>query len=432
MKKIVSVYLVLLCFLLTLSGCGSEPVEVEPTWQDYYNLGIQAAEEENFQEALEQFNLAIGLEPDHPEVYSALADVYIAMEDLEKALETLQQGVKATGDETLEARAEEISAQLEALAGPQKPEYMVDYLGMTVNEVAALWGEDYTVVDDLYLGDQKGIYYEDLRTKTTFYFTDPLGKGVQTGEERIDLIETSADGKLAEGFVNNLTYTEMREKYPNGDFYAGSTETAASCTYQIGKDITLLYNWDYDVDPEAVPSSWATLYMEGLEEGELEEGLEATLNWRDIYEYELVQTLSTVSDPIACQYYIYDINGDGTPELIEGIGTSRANYTLHVYTVKNNSIYKLGEMFGDQIGVFGEQNTIFGYYAQMGYETILVYSMANDSITETARYEKESPNGYMNLTFLDSFALHDLSGLYWTKNSAAKNDSSLLNEFSDV
>ena len=79
-----------------------------------------------------------------------------------------------------------------------------------------------------------------------------------------------------------------------------------------------------------------------------------------------------VSYPSMCRYYVYDINGDGTPELLEGIGKGRADYTIHVYTAKEGSLQKLGEMFGDDIGVFGNQNILFGYYAQMGYETVTI------------------------------------------------------------
>ena len=89
-------------------------------------------------------------------------------------------------------------------------------------------------------------------------------------------------------------------------------------------------------------------------------------------------------------------------------------------------------MFGDEIGVLGEQNTIFSYYAQMGSECIFLYSMANDSITEIARYEKESPDEYMDLTFLPAFSLDDLSGLNWTRNPSGDDNQSLIKSFLDM
>ena len=174
---IVSLAVFLFCAVFLLSGCDKEP-----TWQEFYDAGIQASEEENYEEAIVAFEEAIALDASHPEAYAALADVYLAKEDLEQALEVLQRGVEATNDETLKARVEEITVKLEELAGPQKPEYMVEYLGMTVNEIAALWGEDYTVAPDLYLGGSKGIYYEDGRLPATFYFQDIFNNGVQRKE----------------------------------------------------------------------------------------------------------------------------------------------------------------------------------------------------------------------------------------------------------
>lgn len=426
-KSKLSVMMLLLCTMLLVGSC-----EQEPTWQTLYDAGIQYTEEGNYDQAIASFEDAIALDANKPEAYSALADVYVAMENLEKALEVLQQGIDATGDDGLKARVEEISAKLEELAGPQKPEYMVDYLGMTVNEIAALWGEDYTVMDDLYLGDKKGIYYEDSRTMTGFYFLDPAGKGVQTGEEKIILIETSDDGALADGFPNNTTYSYLKAQQPNGNFYEDDIDGSSGCIYQLTDKITLLYTWDYNVDAETTPSVWARLYMEEPDTyvaQDAQNTQSTSTDWKSLYASELNYALSSASDPSMCQYYIYDIDGDGTPELFEGIGTSRADYTTYVYTARDGSLVRLGEMFGDQIGALDGQASVFGYYAQMGYEVVTVYSMANGSITEVSRYEKESPEGYTDFAFLPAFALDDLSGLNWTANSSSGNNRTLLNSF---
>ena len=432
-KSRLLIMMLLLCTIFLISSC-----EQEPTWQALYDAGIQYTEEKDYEQAIASFEEAIALDASKPEAYSALADVYVAMENLEKALEVLQQGVEATGDDSLKARAEELSAKLEELAGPQKPEYMVDYLGMTVNEIAALWGEDYTVMDDLYLGDKKGIYYEDSRTMTGFYFLDPYGKGVQTGEEQIILIETSDDGALADGFPNNTTYAYLKEQQPNGSFYKDDIDGSSGCIYQLNDRITLLYTWDYNVDAETTPSVWARLYMDMPEPDTYDtdtNDIDDTKNtqstgqdWKSLYASELNYTLSSVSEPSMCQYYVYDIDGDSTPELFEGIGTCRADYTTYVYTVRDGSLVRLGEIFGDQIGALDEQS-VFGYYAQMGYETVTVYSLVNGSIAEVSQHVKESPESYTNFSFIPSFSLDDLSGLNWTANSSSGNNRTLLNAF---
>ena len=418
-KMIVSLAVFLFCAVFLLSGCDKEP-----TWQECYDAGIQASEEENYEEAIVAFEEAIALDASRPEAYAALADVYLAKEDLEQALEMLQRGVEATNDETLKARVEEITVKLEELAGPQKPEYMVEYLGMTVNEIAALWGEDYTVAPDLYLGGAKGIYYEDGRLPATFYFQDIFNNGVQTGKERIDLIEISSDLTIAEGFFPALTRPELESTHPEGEFaFFEESGNGATYTCKYNDNISIIYGWEYGADPEITPAPWITLYMEGLD---------IRLDWRDLYKNELQKTVTSVSDPSMCQYYVYDMNGDGIPELLEGIGTCRADYTIRVYTAKDGALQKLGEMFGDEIGVFGVQDTVFGYYAQMGYETVIMYSIPEGDIVEGERYVKESPEGYTDFNFLDSFSLEDLSGLDWTGNPSGGNNQDLMNRFMEM
>lgn len=93
---------------------------------------------------------------------------------------------------------------------------------------------------------------------------------------------------------------------------------------------------------------------------------------------------------------------------------------------------KLGEMFGDDIGVFGNQNILFGYYAQMGYETVTIYSVSGENVAKEERYVKESPEGYMDFNFLDSFSLEDLSGLDWTGNPSGGNNQDLMNRFMEM
>ncbi len=260
-KMIVSLAMFLFCAVFLLSGCDKEP-----TWQEFYDAGIQASEEENYEEAIVAFEEAIALDASRPEAYAALADVYLAKEDLEQALEVLQRGVEATNDETLKARVEEITVKLEELAGPQKPEYMVEYLGMTVNEIAALWGEDYTVAPDLYLGGAKGIYYEDGRLPATFYFQDIFNNGVQTGKERIDLIEISSDLTIAEGFFPALTRPELESTHPEGEFaFFEESGNGATYTCKYNDNISIIYGWEYGDDPEMTPAPWITLYMEGLD-----------------------------------------------------------------------------------------------------------------------------------------------------------------------
>lgn len=64
-----------------------------------------------------------------------------------------------------------------------------------------------------------------------------------------------------------------------------------------------------------------------------------------IYQSLLRTTYNEISDVSMYKYYVYDINGDGTPELFIGHGTCRADYTIDVYTIKNQYASYIGNIF---------------------------------------------------------------------------------------
>lgn len=147
-----------------------------------------------------------------------------------------------------------------------------------------------------------------------------------------------------------------------------------------------------------------------------------------IYQSLLRTTYNEISDVSMYKYYVYDINGDGTPELFIGHGTCRADYTIDVYTIKNQYTSYIGNIFGDEL--LAIEDGICGYYAQMGGEVVNVYSMNGDSITEDNFYEHDAGETYTEFSFLPSYDITDFSGLNWTVNPEAGNNSEMLKKIS--
>lgn len=147
-----------------------------------------------------------------------------------------------------------------------------------------------------------------------------------------------------------------------------------------------------------------------------------------IYQSLLRTTYNEISDVSMYKYYVYDINGDGTPELFIGHGTCRADYTIDVYTIKNQYASYIGNIFGDEL--LAIEDGICGYYAQMGGEVVNVYSMNGDSITEDNFYEHDAGETYTEFSFLPSYDITDFSGLIWTVNPEAGNNSEMLKKIS--
>lgn len=147
-----------------------------------------------------------------------------------------------------------------------------------------------------------------------------------------------------------------------------------------------------------------------------------------IYQSLLRTTYNEISDVSMYKYYVYDINGDGTPELLIGHGTCRADYTIDVYTIKNQYASYIGNVFGDEL--LAIEDGICGYYAQMGGEVVNVYSMNGDSITEDNFYEHDAGETYTEFSFLPSYDITDFSGLNWTVNPETGNNSEMLKKIS--
>ncbi|MDR1500931.1 MAG: tetratricopeptide repeat protein [Prevotella sp.] len=72
---------------------------------DYYSLALQYARENNFNEAIKYYQLAIENSPRHEEAYLQLADIYMQAEQKENALMVLKKAVSQFGgSKTLESK----------------------------------------------------------------------------------------------------------------------------------------------------------------------------------------------------------------------------------------------------------------------------------------------------------------------------------------
>lgn len=95
--------------------------------------------------------------------------------------------------------------------------------------------------------------------------------------------------------------------------------------------------------------------------------------------------------------YFFDINKDGTTELIVQNGTCEANYQYDIYTAKNNSAVYVDTISAGHSGLFESDNgDLIIQYAQMGYEAVSSISMENGKIAITELYSKSTVVDYSN------------------------------------
>ena len=95
--------------------------------------------------------------------------------------------------------------------------------------------------------------------------------------------------------------------------------------------------------------------------------------------------------------YFFDINKDGTTELIVQNGTCEADYQYDIYTAKNNSAVYVDTISAGHSGLFESDNgDLIIQYAQMGYEAVSSISIENGKITITELYSKSTVVDYSN------------------------------------
>lgn len=76
------------------------------------DLGNRYLEEQNYEQAIVEFDKAIAIDPMSAEAYMGKADAYIGLGDLQAVLDTLLTGYDLTGDERLKEKLDEIEVQL--------------------------------------------------------------------------------------------------------------------------------------------------------------------------------------------------------------------------------------------------------------------------------------------------------------------------------
>lgn len=95
------------------------------------------------------------------------------------------------------------------------------------------------------------------------------------------------------------------------------------------------------------------------------------------------------------EYYVYDIDKDSIPELIIKHGTCEADYYYSVHTFNGETAQNAGTIMGGHAALAScQSNGIFCHVAQMGYEFIFGYTLANHQLSKAELYSGEGTYKY--------------------------------------
>ena len=140
----------------------------------------------------------------------------------------------------------------------------IDYIGMTVSELAALYGNDFTYDAPWFLGAAKGIYYSDLRVPFIFYYLDLEYQSNATGSEEIIMVECSpsASGQfryLAPGIPMDTNYAQLLDAGYSGTFYDDSSDMwmsdmgeTSTFIMDYSDSVSIRFYWFNNADPYSV------------------------------------------------------------------------------------------------------------------------------------------------------------------------------------
>lgn len=84
------------------------------------DLGNRYLEEQNYEQAIVEFDKAISIDPMSVDAYLGKAEAYIGLDDLQSALNTLQTSFDLIGDEKLKTKLDEIQAQFDQINRPEE------------------------------------------------------------------------------------------------------------------------------------------------------------------------------------------------------------------------------------------------------------------------------------------------------------------------
>lgn len=127
-----------------------------------------------------------------------------------------------------------------------------------------------------------------------------------------------------------------------------------------------------------------------------------------------------------CEYLLYDMDGDGHPELILKAGTCEADFEYRFYTQENGQIRYLGCVCGSHSGLCGYNcgEGLIIHAAHQMCEWITLVTLKNGSL-EVTEILARPVEIYHSFTSLTACSLQDRDGLIWNRNPKDDNWSRL-------
>lgn len=128
----------------------------------------------------------------------------------------------------------------------------INYYGMTINDVAKIWGSDYTLNDYLISGGLASIEYTDYRCPFRFCYSALDIPTSCSGEEKITCVivqqvPDAADYFITENINAVISYNDLVAKL-NGEYFIDELNGGYTFVGDISENIMARFNWNKSND----------------------------------------------------------------------------------------------------------------------------------------------------------------------------------------
>jgi uncharacterized protein YjdB len=202
--------------------------------------------------------------------------------------------------------------------------------------------------------------------------SDGAMSGTQGLSYRLEAIQIKLTGSNAENYD---IYYQVHAQNVGWMGWAKNGESAGTAGYGYrleGISIKILPKGS------SAPGSTANAYMEYVEPAYKQA-------YKNLVSQAYQQYIST--SKYACHYSIFDMDSNGTPELLLSKGTSEADNTFFIYTFENNRAQYVGKFHSGHTGLYGMSSSTSGQllaaYAHMLGQQVYELYLNNGTISST-------------------------------------------------
>lgn len=192
-------------------------------WEDQYELGVQCLNEQNYEEAIAAFEIAVDIDPTRYEAYVGQGDAYMGLEQYETA-QRLYEKAYELAPENLDAVTQRLERAHSAIAERNQRE--TEATEETVPETTVPVTEPVAVTSqEKKLSIIKSLYNGEVGTEEVFHYdntgnlTQRITTGYNAGEQTYSYITEylyDEDGNLLSRKDADSPFTEYEYNYDSG------------------------------------------------------------------------------------------------------------------------------------------------------------------------------------------------------------------------